>query len=102
MITSSKCRPQNSAGRLRVTIHPSRSAQNAFATEPAEVRELTPREVDVLRLMSEGLSTKQIGAKLGVSFKTAASHRAHIPSKIGVHDTVSAMRWAIRAGIVQP
>jgi DNA-binding NarL/FixJ family response regulator len=72
------------------------------AKSRAEVRELTPREIDVLRLMSEGLSTKQIGAKLGVSFKTAASHRAHILSKIGVHETVSAMRWAIRAGIVKP
>src|SRR5262245_56422106 len=34
MITSSKCRPRNSAGRLRVTIHRTRSAQSAFATEP--------------------------------------------------------------------
>src|SRR5262245_5879290 len=34
MITSSKCRPRNSAGRLRVTIHPTKSAQTVFATEP--------------------------------------------------------------------
>jgi DNA-binding NarL/FixJ family response regulator len=50
--------------------------------------------------LSEGLSTKQIAANLGVSLKTAASHRANILSKIGVHDTVSAMKWAIRAGII--
>src|SRR5215475_3313328 len=37
MITSSKCRPRNSAGRLRVTLHRTRSAQAAFATEPIEV-----------------------------------------------------------------
>jgi DNA-binding NarL/FixJ family response regulator len=52
--------------------------------------------------MAEGLSTKQIGARLQVTFKTAASHRSRILAKLGVHETISAVRWAIRAGLVEP
>ncbi len=63
---------------------------------------LTGRELQVLRLMAEGLSTKEIGAKLQVTFKTAASHRSRILAKLGVHETISAVRWAIRSGLVEP
>jgi len=63
---------------------------------------LTPREIEVLRLLAEGLSTKQTAARLGITFKTAACHRSVILSKLGVHETVSAVRWAIRAGVVEP
>ena len=63
---------------------------------------LTAREVEVLRLLSDGLSTRIIAAKLEISFKTAACHRYRILQKLGVESTVSAVRWAIRNRIVEP
>lgn len=63
---------------------------------------LTPRELEVLRLMAEGLTTKTIARTLGIAFKTASCHRSRILEKIGVSSTVSAVMWAIRNGIVEP
>ena len=63
---------------------------------------LTAREIDVLRLMADGLSTKQIAAELKVSFKTAACHRYRVLQKLCVDSTVTAVRMAIRQGLVAP
>jgi DNA-binding NarL/FixJ family response regulator len=63
---------------------------------------LTTREVEVLRLMADGLSTREIAARLDVSFKTAACHRYRVLQKLCVESTVSAVRWAIRQGLVEP
>ena len=63
---------------------------------------LTVREVEVLRLMADGLSTRAIASSLAISFKTAACHRYRILQKLGVESTVSAVRWAIRSGLVEP
>jgi DNA-binding CsgD family transcriptional regulator len=63
---------------------------------------LTRRETEVLHLMADGLTTKAIAARLGVTFKTAACHRGRILQKLSVDSTVSAVRWAIRVGIVEP
>jgi DNA-binding NarL/FixJ family response regulator len=63
---------------------------------------LTAREIQVLRLVADGLSTKDVARALQITFKTAASHRGRILSKLGVHETISAVRWAIRVGLVEP
>jgi DNA-binding NarL/FixJ family response regulator len=63
---------------------------------------LTKRELEVLHLMADGLTTKAIGAGLGVTFKTAACHRGRILQKLGVDSTVMAVRWAIREGLIKP
>ena len=63
---------------------------------------LTPRELEVLRLMAEGLTTRAIGDLLKIRFKTAACHRSRVLQKLGVDSTVAAVRWAIREGIVAP
>ena len=63
---------------------------------------LTPRETEVLKLIGDGLTTKQIGDRLGISFKTAACHRSRLLAKVGVHETVSLLRWAIRKQIIEP
>lgn len=62
---------------------------------------LTVREVQVLTLVAEGHSTKKIAALLGISYKTADSHRSRIMEKLGVHETASLVRYAIRQGIVR-
>jgi len=64
--------------------------------------DLTCREMDVVRLLIGGLSSKEIASQLGITFKTAACHRSSILSKFGVHETASVVREAIRAGISYP
>jgi two-component system, NarL family, response regulator NreC len=62
---------------------------------------LTPRERQVLQLIAEGKRTKTIASLLGVSVKTAESHRARIMEKLEIHDTAGLVRYAIRRGLVQ-
>jgi DNA-binding NarL/FixJ family response regulator len=63
---------------------------------------LTPREREVLQLIAEGNSTKQVAAILGISPKTAESHRARIMKKLDVHEVAGLVRYAIRRGLVSP
>jgi PAS domain S-box-containing protein len=62
---------------------------------------LTERERQVLVLIAGGKSTKQAAAQLGISYKTADSHRSRILEKLGVHETASMVRYAIRAGLIE-
>jgi PAS domain S-box-containing protein len=66
------------------------------------VLSLTERERQVLVLIANGKSTKEAAAHLGISYKTADSHRSRILEKLGVHETASMVRCAIRAGLIQP
>jgi DNA-binding NarL/FixJ family response regulator len=62
---------------------------------------LTQRELEVLALICDGLSTKEIATKLAITFKTAACHRGHVMGKVGVHNAVELLRWAIKNGYVE-
>ncbi len=62
---------------------------------------LTPRERQVLQLVVEGNSTKETAKLLGISFKTAESHRNRVMKKLDIHDVVALMRYAIKAGLVR-
>jgi DNA-binding CsgD family transcriptional regulator len=64
--------------------------------------ELTPRELKVLALIAAGQSTKEVAHTLGISFKTAASHRWRILSKLNAHNTADLTRHAIGIGLVAP
>lgn len=63
---------------------------------------LTPREREVLQLVAEGKSTKNIAEILGISVKTAESHRTRMMGKLDIHETASLVRYAIRRGLVRP
>ena len=63
---------------------------------------LTSRERQVLQLISEGKSTKDVACLLGISIKTAESHRARLMHKLDIHETASLVRYAIRRGLIQP
>ena len=63
---------------------------------------LTSREMQVLQLVAEGKSTKEVAALLGISFKTAESHRTRIMEKLDIHETAGLVRYAIRRGLIQP
>jgi DNA-binding NarL/FixJ family response regulator len=62
---------------------------------------LTRREREVLQLVAEGKTTKAIARVLGISAKTAESHRTRIMGKLNIHDTASLVRYAIRRGLIQ-
>lgn len=62
---------------------------------------LSPRERQVMQLVAEGSSTKEVAKVLNISYKTAESHRHHIMKKLGIHDVVALTRHAIQAGLVQ-
>jgi len=61
---------------------------------------LSSRERQVLQLVAEGHTTKEIGSILDISPKTAESHRARMMDKLHIHDTASLVRYAVRRGIV--
>lgn len=63
---------------------------------------LSGRERQVLQLVGEGKSTKDIAAQLGISVKTAESHRARLMKKLDIHEIASLVRYAIRHGLIQP
>lgn len=63
---------------------------------------LTPRERQLLQLVAEGKTTKEAAAVLGISVKTADTHRARIMKKLGVQGTAGLVRYAIRTGLIQP
>jgi two-component system, NarL family, response regulator NreC len=63
---------------------------------------LSGRERQVLQLVGEGKSTKDIAVLLGISVKTAESHRARLMKKLDIHETASLVRYAIRRGLIQP
>jgi DNA-binding NarL/FixJ family response regulator len=63
---------------------------------------LTSRERQVLQLVGEGKSSKEVANFLGISIKTAESHRCRIMQKLDIHETASLVRYAIRRGLVQP
>jgi DNA-binding NarL/FixJ family response regulator len=63
---------------------------------------LTPRGQEVLRLVAEGMTTKEIAQTLGLSVKTAESHRTRIMDRLEIHDTAGLVRYAIRRGLIQP
>jgi DNA-binding NarL/FixJ family response regulator len=62
---------------------------------------LTSREQEVVKLIAEGYSTKQIAEALVISEKTVERHRANILEKLGMHDRVELTRYAIRRGLVE-
>jgi DNA-binding NarL/FixJ family response regulator len=61
---------------------------------------LSPRELEVLRLICEGLSNRTIATKLGLSVNTIAVHRANIMKTLGVHKTAELVMYAIQNGLV--
>jgi DNA-binding NarL/FixJ family response regulator len=63
---------------------------------------LSSRERQVLQLVGEGKSTKDIALQLGISVKTAESHRTRLMRKLDIHETASLVRYALRRGLIQP
>jgi DNA-binding NarL/FixJ family response regulator len=76
------------------------SAPARGSTPP--IKRLTRREREVLQLLAEGKSNKEIGTTLQITTKTAETHRARLMAKLGVHSVADLVRYAIRNKIVEP
>lgn len=72
----------------------------AGADAPAQI--LTARQREILQLIAEGKTTKQIAALLGVSIKTVETHRADLMERLGIHDLAGLVRYALREGLARP
>jgi two-component system response regulator NreC len=75
-------------------------AQAGSAKAELRADPLSPREREVLQLVAEGRTTKQIAHLLGLSVKTVESHRSSIMDKLEIHDTAGLVRYAIRRGLI--
>jgi DNA-binding CsgD family transcriptional regulator len=63
---------------------------------------LTPRERQVLQLVAEGRSNKEVAAILGISTKTAETHRGRVMAKLDLHSMNELVRYAIRTHLIEP
>lgn len=76
------------------------SSARASKSVDARYESLTPREQEVLRLLVEGLSAKEIGERLFISPKTVENHRTNIMNKLDIHSTMELVRYAAKLGLI--
>jgi two-component system, NarL family, response regulator NreC len=94
---------QVSRGQFYLSPGVSSAVAQAFRSKSEKPRDpLTSRERQVLQLIAEGKSTKDVASLLGISVKTAESHRTRLMQKLDIHETASLVRYAVRRGIVEP
>ena len=87
-------------GAMRALVHDYLDRLARGERVPQSV--LTPRENEVIKLIAEGRSSKEIARDLTISVKTVERHRANILAKLGMRDRVELTRYAIRAGLIEP
>ena len=83
----------------RVSVAASKRAKGKEGERPA--RRLTPREREIVQLLAEGKSNKEIAAFLRISVKTAETHRANIMLKLNFHSVTELVRYAVKNKIIQ-
>lgn len=66
------------------------------------IKQLTPRQLEVLKRIAEGNSSKMIAHHLGISIRTAEHHRTNLMHSLGLHDTASLVRYAVQIGLIEP
>jgi DNA-binding NarL/FixJ family response regulator len=91
-------------GRTFVSSSTQQSLMRRWLEEDPESRreELTARELEVVKLIAEARTNRQIAEALKVSEKTVESHRGNVLAKLGMRDRVELARYAIRRGLVEP
>jgi DNA-binding NarL/FixJ family response regulator len=76
--------------------------EHARQGDPLPAKAITDREEQILKLVAEGHSSKQIAEMLFISVKTVERHRANLLQKLGLRDRLELTRYAIRAGLIEP
>jgi DNA-binding NarL/FixJ family response regulator len=94
---------QVSRGDVYLSPGVSRAVMEAYRSKSEKQKDpLTTRERQVLQLIAEGKSTKNVASVLGISVKTAESHRTRLMQKLDIHDTATLVLYAVRRGVVVP
>jgi two-component system response regulator NreC len=94
---------QVSRGQVYLSPGVSSGVMEAYHSKSEKSKNsLTLRERQVLQLIAEGKSTKDVASLLGISVKTAESHRTRLMNKLDIHETASLVRYAVRQGMVEP
>lgn len=95
----------DSLQRRRPFLTPNLGSPPAGGAESAPVEgewgDLTPREREIVQLVAEGRSSKEVAALLGISIKTVESHRTNVMRKLRIRSVSQLVRYAVRNGIVQ-
>jgi DNA-binding NarL/FixJ family response regulator len=91
-----------SRGRTFLSPEVSRIVVDGYLSGASPSDPLAPREREVLQLVAEGKTSKEIAAQLGLSVKTAESYRTNIMEKLDIHETAGLVRYAIRRGLITP
>lgn len=92
-----------SRGGVYLSPEVSRAVIHAYQNKTELVSDpLSARERQVLQLIAEGKTTKEVAGVLNISVKTAETHRTRIMEKLDIHETASLVRYAIRRGIIEP
>ena len=81
----------------KITIREYSGRVNA---ESCPLRKLSPRQEQVLQLIAEGKTTKQVALELNISVKTVETHRMQLMDRLGIHDIAGLVRFAIKVGLV--
>jgi two-component system, NarL family, response regulator NreC len=90
-------------GEIYLSSRVSRAVVKAYLTRSdLPTDPLTSREREILQLISEGQTTKEIAWRLGLSAKTVESHRIRLMRKLDIHETATLVRYAIRRGLTHP
>jgi DNA-binding NarL/FixJ family response regulator len=90
-------------GRTFLSDEAQRTLMDEWLGGATEVHEqLTPRELEIVKLIAEAYTNKQIAETLKLSEKTVESHRTNVFGKLGMRDRVEIVRYAIRRGLVEP
>jgi two-component system, NarL family, response regulator NreC len=90
-----------SRGQIFLSPEVSRMVVDGYLSGAPAADPLAPREREVLQLVAEGKTSKEIAVQLGLSVKTAESYRTHIMEKLDIHETAGLVRYAIRRGLIQ-
>jgi len=85
----------------QIALRAHRNRSHDGQESPSETS-LTPRELEVLRLVAEGKSNKEVASVLGISVMTVETHRANIMHKLGAHSVAELVHYAIRHKIIAP
>jgi two-component system, NarL family, response regulator NreC len=94
---------QVSRGEVYLSPGVSGAIMEAYRSKTHKPKDpLTTRERQVLQLVAEGKSTRDVASLLGISVKTAESHRTRLMQKLDIHETASLVLYAVRRGIVRP
>ena len=79
-----------------------RTARASATDQMAPIRDLTPRQLDVVRMLAQGMSNHEVGKALGITTNTAKTHRAAIMRRLDATSIVDVVLWALRHNLVDP